>query len=258
MEITTLCAVVVCLRVIPSRSQFFQYESVALRCEDQGHPSDWRVKRNTSQQTNQDCSSYSNRRNDTKCFFESLYKTDSGVYWCESAGGRRSDTVNITVTDDLLILESPEHPVDEGDALTLHCRTGLTSFSPTHFFKDGLLIGSSSTGNFTIRSVSKSHEGSYKCNASGAGDSRHIWLAVRARRPGPPTPPLEYVLLPVAGGCLLLIVLMLLCLWRSHKGKVDRAVSYTDVTISQEGTPRRICDVGVVPTFYSRVKPETS
>lgn len=71
----------------------------------------------------------------------------------------------------------PEHPVDEGAALTLHCRTA-SSFNQTHFYKDQLLIGSSSTGNFTIQPVSESSEGSYTCRTT-AEESRSRRLTVR-------------------------------------------------------------------------------
>ncbi|PWA29483.1 hypothetical protein CCH79_00020685, partial [Gambusia affinis] len=88
----------------------------------------------------------------------------------------------------------------------------------TRFYRNGVLVGDSSAGTFTIRSVSKSDEGFYKCNASGVGESAESWVAVRGRRPQTPTAPLTLILLPVVAGVLLLIALMLLCRWRNHKG----------------------------------------
>lgn len=83
-------------------------------------------------------------------------------------------------SDEPLILEGPEHPVSEGENLTLHCRFWPPlSSSLTRFYGNGVLVGSSSTGRFTVRSVSKSDEGFYKCNASGVGESAETWLAVR-------------------------------------------------------------------------------
>ncbi|KAK5598748.1 hypothetical protein CRENBAI_005076 [Crenichthys baileyi] len=253
MEVTVLCAVVACLRLLPSRSQFFQYENVVLSCE--GNSTEWRVRRNTSKQINELCPSYSI---DSRCIFNNVYEHDSGVYWCESEAGERSNEVNITVTDGELILESPEHPVSEGENLTLHCRARTSFSSLTHFYKNEELIGSSSTGNFTIQSVSKSDEGLYKCNVSGLGESEERRLAVRGCSPQMPTAPVAYIVLPVVVCILLLFVLMLLCLFRNHKGRLDRSVSYTDVTISQEGKPQRISDVGSVPTLYSGVMPDSS
>ncbi|XP_036002696.1 high affinity immunoglobulin gamma Fc receptor I isoform X2 [Fundulus heteroclitus] len=217
MEIAVLCAVVGCLRVLPSRSQFFQYEPVTLSCE--GNSSEWRVRRNTSRQRNELCPSPAHR-NASMCSFPELYEVDSGVYWCESAAGERSNQVNITVTEGPLILESPGHPVREGEHVTLHCRALSFVYNLTHFYKNGVLVGTSSTGNFSIRRVSRSDEGLYKCNVSGVGESPEAWLAVR--------------------------------------GRLDRAVSYTDVTIAEERKPQRITDVGAVPTLYSQVIPDDS
>ncbi len=71
-------------------------------------------------------------------------------------------------------------PVMEGNKVTLSCRNKTTSpHLPADFYKDGLLMGSSSTGEMTIHSVSKSDEGLYKCNISDVGESPESWLAVR-------------------------------------------------------------------------------
>ena len=80
-----------------------------------------------------------------------------------------------------VILEGPVLPVMEGDDVTLSCRSKKTvSCNLTaDFYKDGLLIGSSSTGNMTIHSVSRSDEGLYRCNISGAGASIESRLTVR-------------------------------------------------------------------------------
>ena len=77
-----------------------------------------------------------------------------------------------------VILESPALPVTEGEDLSLYCRT-KTSNPPADFYKDGFSIATGYTGMFTINSVSKSHEGLYKCRISGVGESAESWLAVR-------------------------------------------------------------------------------
>lgn len=165
-----------------------------------------------------------------------------------------------------VILEIPEHPVDEGEALTLHCRTETPYFNRTYFYKDQHLIGSSSTGNLTIQKVTKSSEGDYTCGSSAEESlSRRLtvtgerfcdllqfqgsWsfcrsnpglvtglllfpaflslfefrpscgvLCLEARPSERPPSPTAYILFPVVGACLLLIVLTLLCLWRNRKG----------------------------------------
>uniref|UniRef100_A0A7N6FJ63 Ig-like domain-containing protein n=1 Tax=Anabas testudineus TaxID=64144 RepID=A0A7N6FJ63_ANATE len=176
-------------RLLPSRSQFFQYDSVSLSCDQLGNSSVWRVMRNTSTKINEECTKSNNTTNDSTCFITDLYPSDSGVYWCESAAGRCSKTIHITVTAGSVILESPAHPVMEGEDVTLTCTSKETSSSnlTAHFYKDRLFIGSSSTGNLTIHRVSKADEGLYKCSISGAGESPDGQLRtigeIRLKRP---------------------------------------------------------------------------
>ncbi|KAF6720744.1 Fc receptor-like B [Oryzias melastigma] len=182
MELAALCSVFASLRVLPSRSQFFQYESVTLSCELHGNLSGWRIRRTIDQgNTTEDCPSSSNR-SDSVCFIRELYYWDSGVYWCESAEGKCSNKVNITVTALDLILDAPVLPVVEGEAVTLGCRN-RTSSGFSFFYKNRLLVGNSSTGNWTIERVSKSDEGFYQCSSSGRDYfSPDSWLDVTGER----------------------------------------------------------------------------
>ncbi|CAK6973337.1 low affinity immunoglobulin gamma Fc region receptor II-b-like [Scomber scombrus] len=273
MEITTLCTIVAALRIVPDRTQFFQYESVSLSCGEHENSSEWIVKRNTSRNLNEQCA---RKPNESHCFFDVLYPMDSGVYWCESGAGECRDAVNITVTGGSVILESPVFPVQKGEAVTLRCtndeKTTSSSNLTAEFYRDGLFIGSSSTGNMTIHSVSKSDEGVYKCNISGAGQSPDSWLAVRdeAERPEYLRPPFAHILVPVVGICLLLASVMLFCQWRNHPemckihpgcssvtcccaaAKTDCEVSYIDVTITQDVQPKR--DKETDSTIYSTLQ----
>ncbi len=86
------------LRVDPNRFQFFQYESVSVNCGQQGNSSDWRVKRNTSRYINEDCVTPWDETDESLCLIDTVYPSDSGVYWCESAAGESRDAVSITVT----------------------------------------------------------------------------------------------------------------------------------------------------------------
>uniref|UniRef100_A0AAQ5YBC8 Ig-like domain-containing protein n=2 Tax=Amphiprion ocellaris TaxID=80972 RepID=A0AAQ5YBC8_AMPOC len=114
------------------------------------------------------------------CSIQNSFVSDSGQYWCENAE-QRSNAVSINVTAGSVILESPVHPIMEGEAVTLGCRHKTTSSNFTaDFYKDGRLTGSSSTGNLTIRRLSKSDEGLYKC-MSGHEVSPESWLAVRSK-----------------------------------------------------------------------------
>uniref|UniRef100_H2LBK7 Ig-like domain-containing protein n=1 Tax=Oryzias latipes TaxID=8090 RepID=H2LBK7_ORYLA len=211
------------LRVLPSRSQFFQYESVTLSCELHGDPSGWRIRRKTDLvNLTEDCPSPSSR-NESVCFISTLYYMDSGVYWCESAEGQCSREVNITVTALDVILEAPILPVEEGEAVTLCCRNRKSpGFS--FFYKNGHLVGNSSTGNWTIERVSKSDEGFYKCSNSGREFSPDSWLNVRGERR-------QKISVPEG---------LIVTLRSFSAGKADRRVSYIDVTIIQDVKPQRM------------------
>ncbi|KAM4611880.1 low affinity immunoglobulin gamma Fc region receptor II-b-like isoform 3-T3 [Polymixia lowei] len=187
MEITALCLIVASLRVNPYRSQFFEYESVSLSCEESSNSVGWMFKRNLSAAGNtSDCSADCGRTDGSRCFISDVFHCDSGVYWCESGLGECSNAVNITVTGGAVILESPVLPVMEGDDVTLCCRTQTPSNLTADFYKDGSLIGTESTGEMIIHSVSRSDEGLYKCNTWDLGESPESWLAVRgSRQPDP-------------------------------------------------------------------------
>ncbi|XP_067436283.1 low affinity immunoglobulin gamma Fc region receptor II-like isoform X2 [Thunnus thynnus] len=163
--------------IVPNRLQFFQYESVTFYCEEfdgstgckRVHESKGKIPRCATNRTESAGSS---------CDIVNVYPEDSGEYWCEAGGGRNS-SINITVTGGSVILESPGLPVMEGETVTLCCRNKTTSANlPADFYKNGLFIRTEPTGNMTIYNVSKSDEGLYKCNISGAGESPESRLAV--------------------------------------------------------------------------------
>ncbi|XP_055766742.1 Fc receptor-like protein 5 [Salvelinus fontinalis] len=161
----------------PDRSQFFEFEPVSLSCEVQGNSTGWRVVRNTTRGILSECNTDWGNQHGSSCIV-SLIPSHSGVYWCESGSGEQSNTVNITVHDGAVILESPALPVTEGDSVTLRCRyQGTPSGLTAVFYKDGSLIRAETTGEMTIPAVSKSDEGLYKCSNS-KGESPESWMTV--------------------------------------------------------------------------------
>ncbi|XP_030609617.1 low affinity immunoglobulin gamma Fc region receptor II-a-like [Archocentrus centrarchus] len=166
----------VSLSITPNRSQFFEYESVTFYCEgvdhcEVVHKFKGKVK----------ACSKTNKRTPTgsSCSIKNVYTDDSGEYWSETGGGKRSNIINISVTAGSVILEVPALPVMEGQTVTLHCRNKIASSNLTaDFYKDGRHIQRSSTRNMNIYRVSKSDEGLYKCSISGAGESPESWLKV--------------------------------------------------------------------------------
>ncbi|XP_071022343.1 sialoadhesin-like, partial [Oncorhynchus clarkii lewisi] len=167
------------MSVSPDRSQFFEYESVSLSCEDQGNSAGWRVVRNAERGILSECNTDWGEQQGSSCIV-SLIPSDSGVYWCESGSGEHSNAVNITVHAGAVILESPALPVTEGDTVTLRCRyQGTLSDLTADFYKAGSLIRAETTGEMTIPAVSKSDEGLYKCtNSSSEGESPESWMTV--------------------------------------------------------------------------------
>uniref|UniRef100_A0AAQ6ICC0 Ig-like domain-containing protein n=1 Tax=Anabas testudineus TaxID=64144 RepID=A0AAQ6ICC0_ANATE len=167
------------LNIDPNRAQFFVYESLTFYCEGVSYCEvvhESKGKMSSCNKTNKRTSTGSS------CTVTNVYPDDSGEYWFDAGGGNKSNSVNITVTDGSVILEIPALPVMEGEAVTLTCRNKTTSSQTSaDFYKDGVFISSSSTGNMIINSVSKSDEGLYKCSISGAGESAASRLTVRSR-----------------------------------------------------------------------------
>ncbi|XP_026054613.1 low affinity immunoglobulin gamma Fc region receptor III-like [Carassius auratus] len=169
----------VSLMVSPSRTQHFTSVSLSLSCEDQSNSAGWTVRRYSDRRGLKDCSSslWGSQTGST-CTIRNTSTEDTGVYWCQSESGERSHPVNITVHSGV-ILESPVHPVTEGETLTLRCLDQNTT-SPNlraEFYKDGSLIQSQTT-DMIISTVSKSHEGFYSCKLPERGESPESWISV--------------------------------------------------------------------------------
>ncbi|XP_049338747.1 high affinity immunoglobulin gamma Fc receptor I-like [Astyanax mexicanus] len=175
----------VTLIVSPSRSQHFTTDSLSLICEEQSKSTGWRVRRySLSESKVSDCSSGWGSVTGSTCSISSLITTDTGVYWCESESGGSCNPVNITVHNGPVILESPVHPVTEGNPLTLHClyRNTKSSDLTADFYKDGLLLQNQTTGEMIIPTVSKSDEGLYHCTIPEKGESPQSWISVRGEK----------------------------------------------------------------------------
>ncbi|XP_076735869.1 Fc receptor-like protein 4 [Maylandia zebra] len=166
------------LTVNPNSSQFFKEKSVSLSCEGAENSAGWTLRRSTLEGKSH-CGKTWGRWSNSSCKISMTLPWDSGVYWCESREGPISNMVNLTVTGGSVILQSPVLPVMEGDDVTLLCKTKTTpSNLLAAFYKDGVFIGSETTGHMTIQHVSRSDEGLYKCDISGHGESPSSWITV--------------------------------------------------------------------------------
>ncbi|XP_026225448.1 high affinity immunoglobulin gamma Fc receptor I-like [Anabas testudineus] len=233
---------VVSLRIDPNRAQFFEYEPLTLNCEGALHCEV--VHESTGKISS--CNNTYKRTPPGTYTITNVYKEDSGKYWCDAGGETRNDSVNITVTDGPVILEISALPVMEGEDVTLRCRNKTTSSQTSAgFYKDGVFIISSSTGNMIIHSVSKSDEGLYKCSISGAGESAESrltvrskespnkWLTVQKQTVTPPANDTPWIIVTILLA-VLLVVVGLLHLVRGcwHKETVEPVMSASSISPS--------------------------
>ncbi|XP_045556579.1 hemicentin-2 [Salmo salar] len=153
-------------------------ETVTLTCSA-GSYSDWSYK---WYKDNSEISLSQYKYLNTRSTISRVTESDQGLYWCQ--GERRSrptsssisDAVTVTVNTGDVILESPVHPVTEGDSVTLTCCH--ICWNNRTKAQHGVLIKNETTGEMTIPTVSKSDEGFYKCK-SGQGESPETWVTVR-------------------------------------------------------------------------------
>ncbi|XP_023147985.2 low affinity immunoglobulin gamma Fc region receptor III-A-like isoform X3 [Amphiprion ocellaris] len=150
---------------------------------------------------------------------QSVSKSDQGPYKCKFSGIGESSENWLEVKVIPVVLESPDLPVMEGEDLMLHCKNKVTANITADFYKDGRFIGSSSTGNMSIHSVSKSHQGQYKCNILGAGESQDRWLSVRECPASSSQVPVLIYLLIKTVCTSLSATLLLLLLGKYHRWK---------------------------------------
>ncbi|XP_036967133.1 Fc receptor-like protein 5 isoform X2 [Acanthopagrus latus] len=200
------------LNISPHSSQLFEGEFVSLRCEEDHSSDGWTVTRNTTKtrETRTQCGPDWGEQAGSSCTISYMDPLDTGVYWCESTGGAASSSITITVTGGAVILQSPVHPVMEGDDVTLTCTT-KTSILSAGFYKDGSFIRTEPTGHMTIHHVSRSDEGFYKCNTISDGESPPSWITVTGKptttapppssAPPPASTPLFLVLLHLVVFC---------------------------------------------------------
>ncbi|XP_038587700.1 high affinity immunoglobulin gamma Fc receptor I-like [Micropterus salmoides] len=187
------------LRIVPTRLQFFEYETISFFCEGFDGSAKWRGVRNIDEFI-PTCSN-STVTSTLICVINNAFVSDSGEYWCDVGGGEGSNTVNITVTAGSVILKSPVFPVMEGGNVSLQCVNKKTPLKfKADFYKNGLQILTGYSGNMTIHNVSKTDEGLYKCNISGAGESPESWLAVTIKSEQASSVILESPVLPVMEG----------------------------------------------------------
>ncbi|XP_029696650.1 uncharacterized protein [Takifugu rubripes] len=174
--------------VEPSTSQFFKYNRFSVSCgadEQEQEVTGWTVMKRTKDGEVRPCPA--------SCVIIGAFPaTDSGAYWCESGAGETSQTVNITVTAGSVVLDSPVHPVTEGQDVILTCKCNdrdSTCGLASTFYKDGVMAGSGVGRVLTLHNVSVCDEGFYACEIIGSGKSPESWLTVQGLPPAGRDPP---------------------------------------------------------------------
>ncbi|XP_058616758.1 immunoglobulin superfamily member 1-like [Onychostoma macrolepis] len=229
----------VSLIVRPSRTQHFTSDSLSLSCEDQSNSTGWTVRRYTDSRRLEDCSSLRRgSQTGSTCTIRDTITHDTGVYWCESESGENYHPVNITVHLGV-ILESPVHPVTEGETLTLRCLDRHTTPPNLRadFYKDGSLIQNQTT-EMIISNVSKAHEGFYSCKHRERGESPKSWISVTASFRGLGSGGLDPVIAGVTAGLIgiFLIIVFLVLLWRNRNNKGGGSQSLSRVSQHQNSS----------------------
>uniref|UniRef100_A0A8C1E5W2 Si:ch211-8c17.2 n=1 Tax=Cyprinus carpio carpio TaxID=630221 RepID=A0A8C1E5W2_CYPCA len=229
----------VSLIISPSRTQHFTSVSLSLSCEDQSNSDRWRVRRYSDNQQLEDCLlSRWGSQTGSKCTISSTSTSDTGVYWCRSESGENYHPVNITIHIGV-ILESPVHPVTEGDSLTLRCLYKFITppILRADFYKDGSLIQNQTT-EMIITTVSKSHEGFYYCKHPEREESPKSWISVRASSRSSRSDGLNPMIIGVTAGlsAAFLIVVLLVLLWCYKNNKGVRSQSPSRVSRQQNSS----------------------
>ncbi|KAK9525174.1 hypothetical protein VZT92_017497 [Zoarces viviparus] len=242
-SLLSCCSTRARLTVSLSSSQVFEGQSVSLSCEDS---SAWTVRRNTTRGNRTQCGVDWGRSAGSSCEISFMVPLDTGVYWCESREGGTSNSINISVSDGPVILQSPVLPVMEGHEVTLSCRTKTSSDRSAGFSKDGSFIRTEPEGLMTIQSVSRSDEGLYRCTMSD-GESPPSWLSVTV-----------LLSLPSLCGLVLLVLLVLLvrrCVRRKpdDPAPVDSSVKRTD-DVRHEPIGTRASDPAAVCSSVKRTE----
>lgn len=83
-------------QVVPNSQQHFQYEPFVVSCEGLEGLTGWIVMKKVKGIVQTCAPSWSTSQG--PCTIENALQSDTGEYWCEMGGGKKSKTVNITVT----------------------------------------------------------------------------------------------------------------------------------------------------------------
>nr|XP_043877269.1 Fc receptor-like protein 4 isoform X3 [Solea senegalensis] len=139
-------------------------------------------------------------------------------YMCraESTYGqtRWSKAFRLTVIVKDILLESPTHPVAEGEAVTLRCKLKTGNFvADVFFYQNDKVVQNDTRWTLTIPAVSKSHEGFYRCEGKYSQrtlTSPQSWISVKSVSKPEHSPGHMPLIVGLVCGVLVIIPLLLL------------------------------------------------
>uniref|UniRef100_A0A3Q3BII0 Ig-like domain-containing protein n=1 Tax=Haplochromis burtoni TaxID=8153 RepID=A0A3Q3BII0_HAPBU len=139
------------------------FDFVRLTCK--GNSTWWRVRKFPENSVPY-CSDVWNLGESVCTLYTKASYSDDGVYWCESMSKQFSNAVNITLQGPLMVI--PDDPVKKGTFVSLSCNLRIKkNFPSVAFYHNNKLIQNDSREELNFLAVSKSDEGSYKCQYSG-------------------------------------------------------------------------------------------
>ncbi|XP_031467230.1 Fc receptor-like protein 4 [Phasianus colchicus] len=160
------------LTMDPPWSVIFQGESVTLRCHGPRvhgqQPTAWYHNNKLLEHTETNTYRIQNAR----------YK-ENGRYECQSSGSTSSNSITLSVSYDLLILQVPSHAVFEGELLQMRCRGWKAgSLAAVRYYRDGTDITKlyNSAEQLSIPQAKTHHSGRYHCSAD-----MHSFLSLKKR-----------------------------------------------------------------------------
>ncbi|KAJ4949536.1 hypothetical protein JOQ06_021047 [Pogonophryne albipinna] len=126
------------LTIEPNWTTFFTRESVTFKCDiTGGKDRDW------SYSIRKDGGGFVPYGQHESFKLPSLYTGDSGEYQCffyQKRSTKESNKIYLTVSDRIVILESPASTLFEGESVTLRCRNRIQREENASFYRDGSLI----------------------------------------------------------------------------------------------------------------------
>ncbi|KAK7909589.1 hypothetical protein WMY93_014273 [Mugilogobius chulae] len=180
----------VTLNVTPHGSQFHTLQHFTIGCPSEA----WTVVRITQAKgTPESCGDPWGTPQDAGCKVGPAMGSDSGLYRCQNNQSQCSPAVNITVSKEKVVLQSPPFPSAEGDKVTLKClfrnrnHEKPTSDFRASFFRNSDFVGQFPGGEMVLEHVYKEHEGLYHCEHPTKAKSLQSLLSVK-EKDAPVTP----------------------------------------------------------------------